>query len=235
MQTKDSKPRKRVLTGWAYSHARYIADVLCDAQMPRDLRTAASFGLTELLTLLGMEQPQPGPTPKAWKAVRQAYIDARRVVEELEANQKAAGGGFDMSLPIMEDLNRRDKIRERFQYSAPGLASQVAEELSELLHHLWCKDNQGPDYAIGGPSDINLNLRRAPVYILRSLKKLQHTRHLIEEFGQGRVLEAVEKKHELILQAQIDINRQIIDRDLRDFIEGAHLRVVLTLDTTGRR
>jgi hypothetical protein len=128
-KTKDSKPRKKTLKrSSAYVHAAYLADALCDPTSERELFNAASFGLKELCTLLGIEMPKPAPTPKAWKAVKQVYIDARRVIEGLLEQQ-----GLRADERIEDAVN---KLELADLYSIAGLAFQVAEQLSELLHHL---------------------------------------------------------------------------------------------------
>jgi hypothetical protein len=217
-QVKNSKPRKKVLTGWAYAHARYLADTLCDPDTAKDLREAATFGIAELCTLLGIEKPTPAPTPRAWNTVRQAYISARRTVEELSEKR-----GAKTLATIIQNLTLEEC------HTIPGLIFQVAEYLSELLHHLWCIDNsEGYAKNPNGTGYTNFALRRSPAYILRQLKDCQHTRHLIEEYGQGKVLEAVKAQSDLSVRAYREIKRAIDDRPLEDFIKGTHFRATLT-------
>lgn len=222
-QTKDSKPRQKHLRGSAYSHARYCADVLCDPDTPKDLEQAARFGLTELCTLLGLQMPETAPTPRAWKAVRKIYLDARRTIEQLVAKHPKA---------TFSDFHGRSRqIIEQELYTISGLTLQVAEQLSELLHHLWCKDNsEGYAENPNRGSQNNYALKRSPAYVLRQLKDFQHTRHLIEEHGQAKVLEAHKARLTLSTQAFLEITRQIDRRPLEDFIKGTHFRATLTPD-----
>jgi hypothetical protein len=218
-RTKD-KPRLPILKGWAYTHARYFADFLCDPDTPKHLSEAVKFAAEEMSILTGVELPESAPTPKAWKATRQVYIDMRRVF--IAACEKAGFGHRSFDNPKPDD------------HTIVGVLYYTAISLERLLHIYWFSDEHPEPtsdyYRKTYPRPNPVNSRQCT----QKVKKMRDIRLLIEEFGQTRVTRAADERMVAYEKAVMDAMKGIADVNLREFIKGTHLRVVLTPTITKR-
>lgn len=193
MSNLTSKPRKKALTGWSYAHAAIIADMFCNPSEAPDMhpheRDIIEQGFKDACALTGVPIPAFAENPKAWRRVRQSYIDMRRAAESMF--EAAQTGSYSSIL-------HHDSLHYVSPYTLTGRAAQVAEWLSFVLHAFW--------FAADRQQSVN------PQSLRERLDKLQQAiewNGWIERYGVEAVKQAKDAREKTEAQA-IDAARDSI-------------------------
>ena len=138
--------------------------------------------------------------------------DVRMPKIEPTKSLKATRKAYLDALRVLIGLNPASMDIDASSYCIIGAFCRAVEGLDGLLCNRW-----------------NLQTCR------RLISTAQEIRLLIEEYGEQRVIEAGKEKREQVLSTWQEAANLYDRQPLRDFIEGARLRVVLTPVTNGRR
>jgi hypothetical protein len=80
MSRRNTKPRKRRLQGRSYRHAEILADYLTDPDTEEKDREAISESVAYLSRLTDIPLPASSTGVRAWRKIRDAYIEMHRAV-----------------------------------------------------------------------------------------------------------------------------------------------------------
>lgn len=221
--TKNTKSAKPATTS-VDVHVRHrntnrIVDILCNPKTDDKLYEVARLALYELCKWFLIK---PGvsaweDTPEARRAAKRCYTQAVTEAAKLE-HQLAPEALLEPTCSPMQMTPQH--------YTRDAVIAQVAAELERLLNHLHVIT--APDDEKGRWSPNARSYADSVDYaILHRFKELQHMRHLIEEFGESKVVRGAERKAEVLQKAAKEIERQANRRDLRDFIQRKPLEVIL--------